>query len=65
MAKPQTRTSTSDPRAVARQILGSVLSRGRALDELHTEVYRRFGLEGIEIPFPQRDVHLRSGHAPE
>jgi len=37
--------------------------RGMALDELHTEVYRRFGSEGIAIPFPQRDVHLRSGDA--
>ena len=33
--------------------------RGRALDALNTAVYKRFNAEGIQIPFPQRDVHLR------
>ncbi len=33
--------------------------RGRALDELNTQVYKRFGKEGIKIPFPQRDVHMK------
>jgi len=32
--------------------------RGRALDELYTAVYKRFMEDGIEIPFPQRDVHI-------
>ena len=31
--------------------------RGLAQDELNTAVYRRFGEEGIQIPFPQRVVH--------
>jgi len=34
--------------------------RGKVLHMLNTEVYKRFEKEGIEIPFPQRDVHIRS-----
>ncbi|MBU8848371.1 MAG: mechanosensitive ion channel [Desulfobacterales bacterium] len=34
--------------------------RGKILHLLNTAVYKRFGQEGIEIPFPQRDVHIRS-----
>ncbi|TNF71351.1 MAG: mechanosensitive ion channel family protein [Acidobacteria bacterium] len=32
--------------------------RGRVLDALNTEVYKRFAAEGIEIPYPKRDVYL-------
>lgn len=32
--------------------------RGRALDALNTAVYKRFMTDQIEIPFPQRDVHV-------
>lgn len=34
--------------------------RGRVLDDLLTAVYKRFQAEGIEIPFPQRDVWVRA-----
>lgn len=33
--------------------------RGRVLDALYESVYKQFQSEGIEIPFPQREVHLR------
>ena len=32
--------------------------------ELYRRIKNRFDLEGIEIPFPQRTVHLRGGPAP-
>ncbi len=35
--------------------------REATISELHTEIYKRFAAAGIEIPFPQRDFHLRSG----
>jgi potassium efflux system protein len=31
------------------------------ISELHTEIDRRFAEAGIEIAFPQQDIHIRSG----
>ena len=45
--------------------IGEPVLRGRLLHDLHCEVYKRFAEDGIEIPFPQRDVHLRGGEAPQ
>jgi small-conductance mechanosensitive channel len=33
--------------------------RGRLLHELNRAVYKRFAAEGIEIPFPKRDVYIK------
>ncbi len=33
--------------------------RGRVTDYLNTEIYKRFSQFGIEIPFPQRDIHIK------
>jgi len=34
--------------------------RGRTIHHLNTEIYKRFQREGIQIPFPQQDVHVKS-----
>ena len=31
------------------------------INEVHTNILNRFREENIEIPFPQRDLHIRSG----
>jgi len=36
------------------------VNRGRMIHELNCAVYRSFQKHGIEIPFPQRDVHLHA-----
>ena len=33
--------------------------RGRVIDELSISIYKNFNKENIEIPFPQRTVHLK------
>ncbi|UCH85791.1 MAG: mechanosensitive ion channel family protein [Candidatus Latescibacterota bacterium] len=33
--------------------------RGRVLDALNTEIYKRLAQEGIEIPYPKRDVYIK------
>ena len=38
--------------------LGEPVLRGRVLHELNGAVYQRFAQEGIEIPYPKRDVYL-------
>ena len=38
----------------------SFRTRFRVTDELNTMIYNAFNEAGIEIPFPQRDVHIRT-----
>ncbi len=33
--------------------------RGKIIDELNTRIYKALGEAGIEIPFPQQDVHVK------
>ncbi|WP_231963132.1 mechanosensitive ion channel domain-containing protein [Symmachiella macrocystis] len=46
---------------VMRAYLPDRASREGTITELHTEIKKRFASAGIEIPFPQRDLNLRSG----
>ncbi len=61
-----------DPRVRFRQFGDSALDfellcwarrpedQGRLVHELNQQIYKDFAAGGIEIPFPQRDVHLKS-----
>jgi small-conductance mechanosensitive channel len=35
--------------------------KGRLISQLNFAIYERFQQEGIEFPFPQRDLHIKSG----
>ena len=37
--------------------------RGRVSHALNSEVYKQFLKKGIEMPFPQREVHIKSAPA--
>jgi small-conductance mechanosensitive channel len=38
--------------------------RGRVIDHINTQVYKALTAAGIEIPFPQRDLHIKEWPAP-
>jgi small-conductance mechanosensitive channel len=38
--------------------------RGRVIDELNTRIYKALAAAGIEIPFPQRDLHIKHWPSP-
>ncbi len=51
---------------VLRAYVPDLDSRLKTITELHTEIDRRFAEAGIEIAFPQQDVHLKSsGSCPQ
>jgi MscS family membrane protein len=33
--------------------------RGRVIDALNSEIYKKLAAEGIEIPYPKRDIYIR------
>jgi small-conductance mechanosensitive channel len=33
--------------------------RGRVIDEINSKIYKAFNQENIEIPFPQRTLHIK------
>jgi potassium efflux system protein len=45
---------------VLRAFLPTFENRLNVIHELHTAIHREFASAGIEIPFPQRDLHVRS-----
>jgi potassium efflux system protein len=46
---------------ILRAYLPNLDNRLGTITELHTEIDRRFAEAGIEIAFPQQDLHIRSG----
>ena len=44
-----------------RAYLPDLENRMGTITELHTEINKRFAAAGIEIAFPQQDLHIRSG----
>jgi small-conductance mechanosensitive channel len=38
--------------------------KGQFISDLNYAIYEKFNQHGIEIPFPQRDLHLRSSEVP-
>ncbi len=34
--------------------------RGMVVDELNTDIYKRFNSEGVEFPYPQRTIHIKN-----
>ena len=45
---------------VLRAYLATLDNRLTTIHEIHEQIYRVFGENGIEIAFPQRDLHIRS-----
>jgi len=60
--EPQVRFREMGESSLVFQVRGWVAEPvlvGRTIDQINTAIYKRFTETGIEIPFPQRVVHLR------
>lgn len=60
--EPRVRIRAFGDSSIDHELLGWIdepVLRGRVLDDLFRRVYQAFKDGGIEIPFPQRDVHLQ------
>jgi len=60
--KPRVRFRTFGESGMNFELLGWIsepVLRGRVVDALNTAVYKRFAEEGIEIPYPKRDLYIR------
>ena len=44
-----------------RAYLPNLENRIETITDLHTEINKRFSAAGIEIAFPQQDIHFRGG----
>jgi potassium efflux system protein len=49
-----------DLKLVLRCFLPNLDNRLATIHALHTAIHRKFADAGLEIPFPQRDIHIRS-----
>jgi small-conductance mechanosensitive channel len=46
-----------------RAVVADINQRLSTISDLHFEIFRRFREAKIEIPFPQRDIHIKSAPA--
>jgi len=62
--KPSVRFRSFGESGIDLQLRGWITEpvlHGRAVDEVNTRLYKRFESEGVEIPYPQRVVHMQQG----
>ncbi|MEM7351533.1 MAG: mechanosensitive ion channel family protein [Acidobacteriota bacterium] len=65
--EPRVRFRTFEDSGLLFELLAWVAEpvlRGRVLDALNTEVYHRFNREGIEFPYPKRDLYIHQMPSP-